>query len=67
MNNEMKRITLSKEDYELLKSLDADIEQAKYELERAKRVGFDVSELERQLEEAIRLRDKILEEYAPKE
>jgi hypothetical protein len=60
-------ITLSKEDYELLVSLDKDIEQAKYEIERAKRVGFDVSELEKQLNDAIALRQKILEEYAPKE
>jgi hypothetical protein len=60
-------ITLSKEDYELLISLDNDIEQAKYEIERAKRVGFDVSELEKQLNDAIALRQKILEEYAPKE
>jgi hypothetical protein len=60
-------ITLSKEDYELLISLDKDIEQARYEIERAKRVGFDVSELEKQLNDAIALRQRILAEYAPKE
>lgn len=60
-------ITLSKEDYETLLRLEEDIKQAKFELERAKRVGLDVSEFERQLNEAIELRNKILEEYKPEE
>ncbi|MEM1558222.1 MAG: hypothetical protein QXG12_06490 [Thermoproteota archaeon] len=58
-------ITLSKEDYDVLLKLEEDIRQAQYELERAKRVGLDVSEFERQLNEAIELRRKILEEYKP--
>lgn len=60
-------ITLSKEDYETLLRLEEDIKQAQYEIERAKRVGLDVSEFEKQLNEAIELRRKILEEYKPAE
>lgn len=60
-------ITLSKEDYETLLRLEEDIKQAQYEIERAKRVGLDVSEFEKQLNEAIELRRKILEEYKPTE
>lgn len=62
MNNR-EPIKLSQEDINRLKALDADIAFAKAELERAKRVGIDVSKLEKQLEEAIKLRDSLLKEY----
>lgn len=59
------RITLSTEQYLQLKALDKDIEFARSELERAKRVGLDVSELERYLNEVVELRNRIMEEYKP--
>jgi len=59
------RITLSKEQYERLKALDADIQFAREEIARAKRVGLDVSELEKYLDEVVQLRDRLMEEYKP--
>jgi len=61
------KITISKQDYEMLIALDADIVHARHELERAERVGIDVTELRRQLDEAVKLRDSILREYKPSE
>lgn len=59
----MEQIKLSKEDIERLKELDPLIDHAKEEIERAKRVGIDVSDLEEQLNEAVKLRDMLLKEY----
>jgi hypothetical protein len=59
------KITLSKEQYEALKSLDKQIEYAKFEIERAKRVGIDMTMLENELNRLIELRNRILEEYKP--
>jgi len=59
----MEQIKLSKEDIERLKELDPLIQHAKEEIDRAKRVGIDVSDLEEQLNEAVKLRDMLLKEY----
>lgn len=64
---EEKWITLSPEDIARLQELEDDIEHARFELERAKKVGIDVSELEEMLERADRLRRNLIEEYSPKE
>lgn len=64
---EEKWITLSPEDIARLRELEDDIEHARFELERAKKVGIDVSELEEMLERADRLRRNLIEEYSPKE
>jgi len=61
------KIYLSKEDIEKLKSLDHLIQHAFEELERAKRVGIDVSDLEEELKNVVDLRDKLIEEYSPPE
>jgi hypothetical protein len=60
-------IRISKADYDMLRGLDADVEHARFELERAKRIGIDVTELEEQLRKAVDLRDNILKAYAPVE
>ena len=62
MYNETK-IRLSKEQEEILRNLDNEIRIAEAEIQRAKGLGIDVSDLERQLEEAKRLRDMLLKEY----
>jgi len=59
------RITLTKEQYERLKALDADIQFAREEIARAKRVGIDISELEKYLEDVVKLRDNLMREYKP--
>lgn len=61
------KFTLTDDDARLLLALDSDIEHARFELERAKRVGIDVSELEHQLDDAIALRDNLLKTYSGKE
>jgi len=61
------KIYLSKEDIEKLKSLDSLIQHAFEELDRAKRVGIDVSDLEEELKSVVDLRDKLIEEYSPPE
>ena len=58
-------ISITQEDYDMLTALDADIEHARHELERAERVGIDVTELKKQLEDAVKLRNSILTEYKP--
>jgi hypothetical protein len=65
MVDEKKKITLSKEDYEKLLGIGADLEHAKFELERAKKVGIDVKDIEAELNKVIDLRQRILEEYKP--
>jgi hypothetical protein len=65
MVNERKKITLSKEDYDKLLGIEADLEHAKFELERAKKVGIDVKDIEAELNKVIDLRKRILEEYKP--
>jgi len=61
----MNKITLSREQYEQLKSLESQIEYARAELERAKRVGIDVSRLEEEFNRIVELRRRIMEEYKP--
>jgi len=61
------KVTISKADYDMLIALEEDIKHAGFELERAERVGIDVTELKRQLAEAVALRDNILKEYKPSE
>lgn len=56
-------IKLSPEQEQVLRDLEEDIEVAKRELERAKSIGIDVSDLERKLEEAIKMRDELLRLY----
>lgn len=46
-----------------LVALEADIKLLKSEIERAKRVGIDVAELEADYNKAVKLRDGILKEY----
>lgn len=65
MVNERKKITMSREDYEKLLSIEADLEHAKFEIERAKKVGIDVSGLEEELNKVIELRKRVMEEYKP--
>ena len=62
MNQDYK-IRLSKEQEEILRALEDDIRVAEAELQRAKQLGIDVSDLEKQLEDAKRLRDMLLKEY----
>ena len=57
------RVRLSKEQEELLRSLEKDIEIAKQELERAKKLGVDVSDLEQRLREADQIRKELLEKF----
>jgi len=57
------RIRLSKEQEEILRSLENDIKLAKQEIERAKALGIDVSDLEKRLEEAEKLRQELLKNY----
>ena len=57
------KIRLSKEQEEILRSLEDDIRVAEAELQRAKQLGIDVSDLEKQLEDAKKLRDMLLKEY----
>ena len=57
------RIQFTKETEELLKSLDKEIELARTEIERAKRLGIDVSDLEEQLKKAIEIRDDLLRRF----
>jgi len=60
----MDKIKLSEDDIRRLKELDPLIQHAREELERAKRVGIDVSDLEQQLNDAVALRDNLLKEYS---
>lgn len=57
------RIRLSRETEELLRSLDKEIELARQEIERAKRLGIDVSDLEEQLKKAVEIRDDLLRRF----
>jgi len=59
----MEQIKLSEEEIKALKDLDPLIEHARAEIERAKRVGIDVSDLEAELNSAVELRDRLLKEY----
>ena len=59
----MEKIKLEPEDIKALKELEPLIEHAREEIERAKRIGIDVSDLEAELNEAVALRDAILKEY----
>ena len=56
-------VRLSREQEELLRALENDIKLARQELERAKAIGVDVSDLERRLDEAEKLRDELLKAY----
>jgi len=57
------RIKLSEEDIRTLKELEEDIEWLREEIERAKRVGIDVSDIEEQFRRAVALRENLLREY----
>lgn len=46
-----------------LTDLEADIKLMKMEIDRAKRVGIDVADLEADYNKAVKLRDGILKEY----
>jgi len=59
------KITLSPEQYKALKDLESQIEYARRELERAKRVGIDVTPLEEEFNRIVELRNRIMEEYKP--
>jgi hypothetical protein len=62
----MQKITLTPEQWKALKDLDVQIEFARREIERAKKVGIDMSTLEEELNRLVELRDRLLEEYKPK-
>jgi methionine aminopeptidase len=64
MAKEYEPIKLSPEDIEKLRSLQSIIDHARFELQRARKVGIDVDELEDMLEKAVQLRDRLLETYA---
>jgi len=67
MAEERQPFTLKPEDEAMLRALQGDIDHARFELDRAKRIGIDVSELEEQLERAVQLRDDLLKTYGKKE
>jgi len=67
MEEERQPFTLKPEDEAMLRGLQGDIDHARFELERAKRIGIDVSELEEQLNRAVQLRDDLLKTYGKKE
>lgn len=56
-------IKLTAEQKKSLLDLAADIKLLKIEIDRAKRAGIDVTELEADYNKAIKLRDGILKEY----
>jgi len=56
-------IKLSEEEKVMLRNLDKDFEFLEKEIERAKSVGLDTSEIEEQLNFLKSLRDKLLETY----
>jgi hypothetical protein len=64
MAKEYEPIKLSPEDVQRLRDLETIIAHARYELQRARKVGIDVDELEDMLEKAASLRDRLLETYA---
>lgn len=56
-------IKLTAEQKKSLLDLAADIKLLKIEIDRAKRAGLDVAELEADYNKAVKLRDGILKEY----
>ena len=58
-----KPFKLTTEQKKSLTDLEADIKLLKIEIERAKRVGIDVADLEVDYNKATKLRDGILKEY----
>lgn len=56
-------IKLTAEQKKSLLDLEADIKLLKIEIERAKRAGIDVADLEADYNKAVKLRDGILKEY----
>lgn len=59
----LEKFYLSDEQVKKLQELDPIIEHAKSEIQRAEKVGLDVSVLKQKLEDLIKLRDNILKEY----
>ncbi len=57
------RIKLSKEQEQLLKEMEKDIQAMRAESERLKRLGADTTQIDQMLEEAERLRKQLLEEF----
>ena len=56
-------IKLTEEQKTMLQNLDKDFEFLEAEINRAKEVGLDTTELEEQLKFLKELRDKIIEKY----
>jgi len=56
-------IKLTEEQKVMLQNLDKDFEFLEAEINRAKEVGLDTTELEEQLKFLKELRDKIIEKY----
>ena len=59
----MAAITLTAQQRKALIASKAALDEAQQEINRAKRAGIDVTELQAQLDEARRLRDGLLAEY----
>lgn len=57
-------ITLTPEMKKTLQDMEADIETLKFELEKAKRAGIDVTDLAKRFEEMKTLRTGLLKEYS---
>lgn len=57
-------ITLSKEMKETLKDMQPDITTLEFELQKAKRAGLDIKDMEIKLEELKKIRVGLLREYS---
>lgn len=59
----MAPITITPQQRKALLASKAQLDEAQQEINRAKRAGIDVTELQAQLDEARKLRDGLLAEY----
>jgi len=59
----LKPITLTKEMSNTLKDMEPDLATLKFELEKAKRAGIDVADMQKRFDEMKQLRIGLLREY----
>jgi len=62
-NQRLEPIKLTKEMSNTLKEMEPDLATLKFELEKAKRAGIDVVEMQKRFDEMKRLRLGLLKEY----